>query len=137
MIEQAVVIFLFLDQRDAFLLACNGTMQGVPQRRRLQLVVPQIILRAAEHRLGEKVFILGRPDDNHGLLRCFGGERSDLKQRRCIRLPDFKKDGVEIIRRDQRQPGVGGRCHRHRDFFGGAQQQVVDALRHFLIAADQ
>ena len=137
MVEEAVVILLFIDKRDAFLLPRHRAMDGVPQRGRRQLLAPEIILRAAVNGLGQKGFVLARPDDDHRLAGRLRGEPGDLKQRRRIRLRDLKHDGVEMIRRDHRQPRVGARLHRHRHFKRGAAQQIADTLRHRRVAADK
>ena len=47
MIEHAVVIVLFLDQRGAFVLAFNRAMEGVLQPVGVELAPDQIILRAS------------------------------------------------------------------------------------------
>ena len=137
MIKNVVVIVLFGDEFQRFLLPGDGTMNGVGQRGGGQLVAAQILLRAAEHRLGQIRLVLIRTEDQHRQPRRLHGEGGDLKQGRGIGLRRVEQQRVEIVGRHHRQPGVRRRLHgnlrrRHR---GG--HQFHDPAGEGFLAADQ
>ena len=136
-VEEAVVIFLLLDQRDALLLACDGAMDGVAQRGRRELLAAEVLLRAAEHGLGEKGLVLAGADDQHRELRRLGGEQSDLDQRGGVDHRDVEQHGVKIVRREHRQPGVRGRLNGHVHGVRRVEQQFAEVARGIRVAADQ
>ena len=136
-VENTVVIFLFLRQRQVLLLARNGAANGVRQLPGVELAAAKIFLGAAKNRLGQEVFVLVRPDDNHRQLRRLDREPGNLEQRGGVRLRNREQDDVKIICRHHRQAGISGRFHRHSHFMGGAQQQITDAVRNGFVAADQ
>ena len=137
MIEDAVVIVFLLDQREMFLLAGDGAMNRVAQRRGGELFAAQIFLRAAEHRLGQVGRVLAGADHQHRQPRRLRGERGDLKQGGGIRLRHLEEERVEIVGGHHRQAGVrrrlDGDVHRRQR----RAHQFTDAAGGIRVAAHQ
>jgi hypothetical protein len=95
MVEDAVVIVLFLDQREALLLALHRAADGAPHAARIEFFLRQIILRARPHRLGGEPLIVRRAKNDDRDARCLDRQQGDLRQTVIVRGGKFQQHGVK------------------------------------------
>ena len=95
MVKNAVVIVLFLDQREPLVLALNRAADGAPQAGGVEVFPGDIILRAIADDFGGEDFIVRRSEHQDRQAWHLGGERGDLGQSGRVGGGQFKQNGVK------------------------------------------
>ena len=93
-VENAVVIVLFINQRVVFMLAFNRTAKGMLQRARLNFIFRQVILRARPDDFRPEYPVICRTEHHDRQTRDFEGELRDLEQTGGVCGWEFKQNGV-------------------------------------------
>ena len=137
MVEDAVVIVLFLDQGGALLLAFHRATDGAPQPARLKFFLWQIILRARPHHFGGKTLVVHRAKHDDRNARRLHRQQGDLRKTVVVRDGKFKEHGVNGVLPKPRQAGVDRRRGGVLAGSAAIAQQAGDVARETLILANQ
>ena len=95
MVKNAVVVVLFLDQREPFELARNRATDGAPQGEAAEMFLDEIILRAVVDDFGGEGFIIRHAEHQDRQTRRPGGERGDLGQTGRFVGGQIKQNGLK------------------------------------------
>jgi hypothetical protein len=115
-VEQAVIIFLLLEQGGLLVLAFHGAADDRFQRAFAELFLGKILLGAGPDHLHGERLVMARPKNHHRQGGRLGGEERDLKQPGGIGGGQFKQNNIKRPVRQICQPGIQ---RQHGDDFNG------------------